>query len=392
LIADAPRRESTNRIRLLHIVENLNDQAVESWLLRILSRARDSYPEVDWTFYCTLGIPGRGDERAIDLGAEVIQSPVALGETVSFVRELRRTIVRGRFDVMHAHHDIVSAVYLLASVATAVRQRIVHIHNTSMTLPTPAPLKRALVREPMRQICLHFADKRVGISRDALSSMLRERKPRPGRDVVVYYGIDTTRFDTAPNAVAALRRELADESSKVILFAGRMTDYKNPRFAVGVLRALSERGRDVVLAFAGVGPEEQAVKELAHVDGLSSRVRLLGWRDDLPQLMLASDMLIWPGREEPREGLGLGIVEAQAAGLPILMSRSVPEDAIEIEDLVTVMPLTEGPERWADAAERILSRARPDRYRCLAQIEDSRFSLEAGTRNIMELYDGVRPR
>jgi glycosyltransferase involved in cell wall biosynthesis len=98
-------------------------------------------------------------------------------------------------------------------------------------------------------------------------------------------------------------------------------------------------------------------------------------------------MLIWPGQEEPREGLGLGIIEAQAAGLPILMSRSVPDDAIEIEDLVTVLPLAAGSDAWAEAARLILSRERPDRRRCLATIEASRFSLDAGTRNIMELYD-----
>jgi glycosyltransferase involved in cell wall biosynthesis len=166
-----------------------------------------------------------------------------------------------------------------------------------------------------------------------------------------------------------------------------MTEYKNPQFALLVARELLSRGTSVVLAFAGVGPEEQAVRALADKLGIGSNVKLLGFRDDLPQLMLASDMLIWPGQEEPREGLGLGIIEAQAAGLPILMSRSVPEDAIEIEDIVTVMPLAQGVAGWSDAAERILSGKRPDRHRCRAAIEASRFSLEAGTRNIMQLYD-----
>jgi glycosyltransferase EpsF len=386
-LSNHQRRGTTTSVRLLHVVENLNDQAVESWLLRILGRALSDYPEFEWTFYCALGKSGRGDSRARELGAEVIQSSVPLSETVSFMRELRRTIVRGRFDVMHAHHDIVSALYLVASLGTGLRQRIVHIHNTSMSLPTPSAWKQSLVREPMRQICLHMADKRVGISRDALQSMIGDREPRAGRDLVVYYGIDTSRFDVDPDAITALRRTLdPSDSAKVILFAGRMTEYKNPRFAVSVAKELLDRGVAVVLAFAGVGPEEQPVKDLADQQGIGSSVRLLGWRADLPHLMLASDMLVWPGQEEPREGLGLGIVEAQAAGLPILMSRSVPEDAIEIEDLVTVMPLASGTDVWADAAGRILSRERPDRKRCLQAIEASRFSLEAGTRNIMELY------
>ena len=77
--------------------------------------------------------------------------------------------------------------------------------------------------------------------------------------------------------------------------------------------------------------------------------------------MANSDVLLWPSLEEPMEGLGLGIVEAQAASLPILMSQSVPTEAIVMPELVDVLPLNAGADAWSERVAQILDRERPDR-------------------------------
>lgn len=380
-------------MRLIHIVENMHDQAVENWIFRIMRDSRRAWPDHHWTFYCVLDREGRLDAQVRELGGDVIHSPVAIGDTTGFMRHLHGALRDGRYDVMHAHHDIVSAVYLLASLRTGVRRRIVHVHNTAMALPTPSRMKRAIAWEPMRRTCLALSDRIAGISRDALASMLADAEPRPPRDVVVYYGIDTDKFRNPRRTPECTRSEIGVKNEdRLILFAGRMTEYKNPAFAVDVLAEIAESVPNSVLAFAGVGPEAVTVERRANEIGLGDRIRILGWRDDLAELMLASDLLLWPGQEVPKEGLGLGIVEAQAAGLPIIMSRSVPEDAVVIEDLVSIVPLATGPAAWGREAERRLRRTHISRTDALGQIESSPFSLAAGTANVMALYDGVTPR
>ena len=368
----------------------MHDQAVENWLFRIMRDSRDRYPDYHWTFYSALGKPGRLDDAVRELGGEVFHSTVALGHTRKFISELHNVIERGRYDVIHAHHDIVSAVYLLASARTPIRRRIVHVHNTSMELPTPSKVKKAIVWEPMRRVCLTMSDRIAGISRDALASMVRDSVSKPGRDVVVYYGIDTEKFRNPRKTREETRREIGvSEDCRVILFAGRMTEYKNPRFVVDVLAELAGEFPDAVAAFAGVGPETDAVRAYAQDTGVGDRIRLLGWRDDLPELMLASDLLLWPGQESPKEGLGLGIVEAQAAGLPIIMSHSVPEDAVVIDEIVSIVPLSTGAAAWGREAARRLRTEHPSRADCLERIEASHFSLAAGTDNVMALYAGL---
>jgi len=374
-------------VRVLHIVETLNDQAVENWLLRVLRTAVRDYPHIHWTFFCVVGKRGRLDDEARALGAEVIHSPYEIGDKRRFFRSLREVMKRGRYDILHCHHDIMSAVYLAASAGLPFRKRIVHLHNTSLSLPTPSKVKMGLAREPMKQVCLRMADQIVGISKEALESLIGNRAPEPGRHRVLHYAVDTARFAQASVDRAEFRRSLGfSPATRILLFVGRIVDYKNPQFVLDILEHLAPAIPEVAAVFAGTGNKETELRERAKQRSLENRVRLLGFRDDVPELMLNSDVLLWPSVENPKEGLGLGIVEAQAAGLPIIMSRSAPDEAIVVPDLVNVLTLSAGAGNWAEKAAEILSRTPINRQLALAMVESSSFSMNAGVRNLVALY------
>jgi len=134
------------------------------------------------------------DEKARALGARVIHSPVPIAKKLEFVRALRSSYGVGEYDVLHCHHDIVSAVYLLAAAGLPIQRRIVHVHNADEGVLTPSRWKQRLYREPMRHACLSLADRIVGISNHTLDTFLAGRRRRKERDRVHYYGIDTTEF------------------------------------------------------------------------------------------------------------------------------------------------------------------------------------------------------
>lgn len=375
--------------RVLHIVENLNCQAVESWLIRILRAAAEDYAHINWTFFCALGKAGQLDETARSLGAEVILSECEIGNKIRFIRSLRRVMRAGSYDILHCHHDIMSAAYLVASTGLPFQKRIVHVHNTALGIPTPNRVKADIAREPMRQVCLRMADRIVGISRESLESLVGATEQDPARHQVVHYAVDTSRFRSALVDRVAFRRKLGfSATANVVLFVGRMVEYKNPCFVVSLLDHLVRIDPDAVAIFAGSGDQEDAVREMVNQKDLDGRVRLLGFRDDVPELMLGADVMVWPSLEEPMEGLGLGIIEAQAAGLPVVMSRSVPKEAIVVPDLIEVLPLAAGADSWAGAVHNILTRPLPTRQECLRLVESSSFSMAEGVASFMALYDG----
>jgi glycosyltransferase involved in cell wall biosynthesis len=373
--------------RCLHVVENLDRGAVENWLVRMLRHARKQAVDVDWTFYCSLGRPGALDEKARALGARVIHSPVPIGKKTDFIRALHVELRRGQYEVLHCHHDLVSAVYLLSAVGLPIRRRIVHVHNADEEVLTPNPLKQRLFREPARRVCLTMADRIVGISNHTLDTFLAGRPRRPERDIVHYYGVDPTRFEHTIADRTGFRRQLGlREDALILLFAGRMTPEKNPVFAVDVLDEMRRLEPRTVAVFAGAGSLEQAVLARAREHGMENAVRLLGWRSDIPEIMCSGDWFILPHPEEPMEGFGLAVVEAQLAGLRLLLSYGVADDPLLSRAVFCRLPLSAGPRVWAKAAMGLLRSPAPLRASALTALHLSPMDIDRALQGLVGLH------
>ena len=373
--------------RVLHVVENLNRGAVENWLVRMLRHARKRNVHVDWTFYCALGQPGEVEQEARALGAHVIYSPVPLASKMQFIRALRAELRRGNYNVFHCHHDLVSAVYLLAAAGLPIDRRIVHVHNADETVPTPSRFKQCLYREPMRRICLAMADHIIGNSNHTLDTFLTGRSRRPGRDAVHYYGVDSTPFENITADRAGFRRQLGlPENALILLFAGRLVPEKNPVFAADVLSELQHMNSQAVAVFAGAGSQEQAILARARELGIGNSVRLLGWRRDLPEIMGCSDWFILPHPEQPMEGFGLAVVEAQLAGLRMLLSCGIPDDPLLPTASFRRLPLSAGPKGWAQAAVDLSRAPMPSRATALAALRKSPADMDRALDALVGLH------
>jgi glycosyltransferase involved in cell wall biosynthesis len=373
--------------KVLHVVGTLDRWAVESWLLRMLAHARRRGDELDWTFYCTFGARGARDCEARAMGAGVIHSPVPIGQKLAFARALRAELRRGRYDVLHCHHDLVSGVYLAAAAGLPISTRLVHTHNADESVLTPSPLKQAILKPTLRRICLTLANKVVGNSEHSLQTLIRRRWLDPVRHRVNYYGIDPAPFVAAGGDRAALRQELGlAPDAPILLFAGRMTPEKNPLFAVEVLAALRRRVPEAVAVFAGAGDLETAVRARAAELGQADAVRLIGWRDDVAQVMGASDWFILPHPHAPMEGFGMAVVEAQLAGLRLLLSLGVSDAPILPGASWRRLSLGDGAEAWADAAAALWREPAPSRDAALSALRASPMEMDRALDDLLSLH------
>jgi glycosyltransferase EpsF len=373
--------------KVLHVVENLAQGAVENWLLRMLGHARQNRIDIDWTFYCILEQPGAWDRKAEALGARVFHSPIPIVRKGEFIRALRRELRRGGYDVLHCHHDILSAVYLAASLGLPIRRRIVHVHNADESVPSGSRFRQQLFREPMRELCLRMADRIVGISGRALDAFLAGRARRIERDSVHYYGVDPRPFASVCANRSGFRRMLnLPEDAPILLFAGRMVPEKNPVFAVEVLAKLRDIEPRAVGVFAGFGSQEQHVLERARELKAEDSVRLLGWRSDLPEIMSCSDWFILPHPEHPVEGFGLAVVEAQLAGLRMLLSRGILDDPLLTTACFRRLSFADGPMKWAEAAMELLREPVPSRAVAIAALKESPMDMDRALEGLLRLH------
>ena len=373
---------------VLHVVGDLHRGAVENWLVRMLAHARKGGVAVNWAFYCTFGESGDLGVAARAMGAPVVCSRVPIARKIDFIRALRAELRRGHYDVLHCHHDLVSAVYLVASAGLPIRQRVVHAHNSDEAVLTPSALKQRLYREPMRRVCLMMADRIVGISGHTLDTLLSGRPRRAGRDMVHYYGVEPAPFASAKPHRTAFRRELGlPADALVLIFAGRVVPEKNPGFVVDVLFELRRFEPRAVAVFAGTGSLVEAVRERAGQLGVEPWVRLLGWRNDLAEVMSSSDLFILPRPERPMEGFGLAVIEAQLAGLRMLLSKGIPDDSLLPTASYRRLPLAAGAREWAKAGIELLRSPANTSAAALAALEKSPMQMDRALDHLLMLHE-----
>lgn len=376
-------------MRIIHIVENLDKGAVENWIVNIFLESKKCRPDWHWSFYCILGREGKLDKIVRDAGGEIIYAPVWITEKLKFLKHLRGALKAGNYDILHVHHDYLSGFYLLATIGLRFEKRILQVHNTDKSVPVGSPRVRKILLNPLRVLAIRLSDIVVGISKDTLSEFLQGAKLKNKKSEVLYYGIDLCKFKSNDKQKGWLKKELEiPDNAKIILFAGRMNELKNPVFVVEILSVLNKMNKDVYSLFIGKGGEEEAVLRKGKECGLTANIRLAGWRDDVADIMKEADVFVFPRVEYPREGLGLVVVEAQSAGLPMALSRGIVEDAIIIRSLAHFIPLQDNPAAWADVISGILKDGKPlSSEKALDEMEHSCFALPNATKNFIGLYE-----
>lgn len=332
--------------------------------LFLLSLTQSLLKENDsFTWYCK-GITDGSLAKEFEVaGVRILaEMPAELGfgklkGRFRFLKQLYRLCREEKFDIIHIHTSDLrfQAEALLTAKYAGVRQRIAHGHFVPYE-------KRRLRCALLRPVIRHAATGIAACSRLAAEYMCGQGHRD---DAMIFTNcIDTKRFAFSAARRAACRNRLGLADALVIGHIGSFTDYKNHRFLIEVFRAVADRNRRAALLLVGGGELLGQIKEQAASCGLSDRVIFVGISDKVEEYLCAMDIFVLPSLAE---GLPLVSLEAQAAGLPCLVSEAVPPEAKVLED-VTVLPLQEGAEAWA---KKILSakprgeRARADAWRAV---------------------------
>lgn len=384
--------------RSLQVVSALGMGGAETWLMEVL-RLWARTGEAKMEFLITSGNHGIFDEEAKSLGAHLHYLPFGRQSLPAFTRGFRRILRDGAYHAIHDHQDYVSGWHFALAGSNRPPICVTHVHNPSYQIlnnygvswlrRSTSRVGRALVR----RCATHIA----GTSGQILKEYGFDAPSFEGLPMAALYcGFDPSRFNGDPGlARKVLLNELGwPTSTKIVLFAGRVDHssdpldrhtHKNSGFAVEVVLRAARKDPRVRLLVAG--KESASVPELearANSLGLGEHVRFLGVRSDIAHLMLGSDLLLFPSRGE---GLGMVAVEAQAAGLPVLMSTAVPEESVVLPELVSRKALADGTKAWATDLLRLLG-SPPGTSQAEAQrrIADSPFALRNSAAALRALY------
>lgn len=141
-----------------------------------------------------------------------------------------------------------------------------------------------------------------------------------------------------------IRRELQIENKFVVGHVGRFSQQKNHSFLIDVFLDIYKKNNNSVLVLVGEGELENEIKEKIEAYNLTNNVVFTGVRSDIPDLMMAMDVFVFPSFYE---GMPNVVIEAQATGLPCIISDSITQE-VAISELVTFLSIKDSPGKWAN--------------------------------------------
>jgi glycosyltransferase involved in cell wall biosynthesis len=251
-------------------------------------------------------------------GLHVIPSPRHPGDPRFAVR-LARVLHRTGATHLHAHFGV-DAYHALA-VATPLQVRRFATKHI-----TPGTARRTLSRTRHRWLA-NRVERLFAVSR-AVADGLAALGADPAKLEVCYLGIDPDAYRPVPAAPEAVRRELGLGAAAIVLSTSHLRPGKGVETLPRLAADLRADGRDVVVLAAGDGPLAGDLRRAAEALGVGAHFRLLGPRLDVPRLLAAADVVVFP--TSGAEGLPLGPLEALAAGTPLVASA--------VSDLPVLLP------------------------------------------------------
>lgn len=369
-------------IRILHVVGGMNMGGVETWLMHVLRNIdRDRY-RMD--FLVHTDHPCVYDEEIRALGSAIIPclrpaNPVLYA--YNFLRILRQY---GAYDVVHSHVHHFSGFVVWLAQRAGVKTRLVHSHSDTSTLRQKKRFFRELYLRYTESLIAKFATAGLACSPKAAIDLYGGGWEQDKRWRLLYCGIDLSPF-RVPADRSVVQKELGiAENAFVLGHVGRFSEVKNHTLLVDIFAEVVRREPQAHLLLVGDGALRKNMEKKVSELGLEAKVCFAGLRSDVPRVMQgAMDVFVFPSLYE---GLPIVLIEAQAAGLPCVITESLPVEVEIVAGAIKRMDLASPFDQWATAILD-LRKKRLYKQESIATLEKSKFNLTESISNLRNIYN-----
>lgn len=306
-------------IRVLHVIGAMNRAGAETFLMN-LYRSIDR-KKVQFDFLVHAQGTCDYDEEIERLGGRLFHVPRYTILNAKRYTNAVRNILKEHPENTIVHSHIGSSAPAHLKIAREEgRFTIAHSHaQTKM--------------DSLENILFHFVSKPVrGRADRYMACSLEAAEDRFGKTIahsedciIIQNGIQVDDYKRNADLVTAAKEDLKVQGHPVFGHVGRFVHDKNHIFLLDVFKGINVKLPDALLLLSGKGNLESMVRKAAKERGLEDKVIFLGLRSDIPHVLHAMDVFLFPSHHE---GLGIALVEAQAAGLECIASTGVPEAAM----------------------------------------------------------------
>lgn len=318
--------------RLLCIVGGMNAGGAETFLMKLYRKMDRTQFQMD--FAVATADTCYYDDEILSMGGRIYRiSPKSAGIVRNF-RDIKELVQRERYIyVLRTSQHSLSALELLAARMGGAKTTIFRSSNSNTTTGAGRDL---LLHRICRFMPLWNANVRIAPSTEAAEFMFGKNCVIKGSATILHNAIDLSVFHYDINAGTCIRNELKiPADTTVIGHVGRFNQQKNHTFLLDIFNEYNRKNKNSMLLLVGKGELESAMKQKASELGISDKIIFTGVRSDVPALLSAMDVFVFPSLYE---GMPNTVIESQATGLPCIISDKITREA-DITGLVHYLPL-----------------------------------------------------
>lgn len=356
-------------IRVLQVVTYMGRGGLETMLMNYYRHIDHS--KVQFDFLTHREFDGDYDKEIKELGGNVYHlsnlNPLSIGYKTSLNDFFEN---HPEYKIVHSHLDCMAGIPLKYAKLNNVPIRIAHAHNSNQTKDLKYPLKLFYKRNIKKNANYLFA-----CGDEAGKWMFNTNNFK-----VLNNAINARDYTFNINIRNDKRKEFGiSENSILIGHVGRFFPQKNHEFLIDIFNQFHKDYPNSYLMLVGEGELKTSIQDKVKILGLEDYVIFTGLRSDVKELLQAMDVFLFPSLYE---GLPVSIIEAQAAGLPCLISDKVPIECKKT-DLVYQLSLEDSVNTWADKIHELSHIIRRDTYE---EIKQSGFDIVENAKWLENFY------
>ena len=317
----------------------MNRGGLETMLMNYYRQMNHS--EIQFDFIVHRQKKGHYDDEILKLGGRIIRMPqIRPGNYQNYFKKLDKFFnVNREYKVVHSHINENSSFVLRAAKKYGIPCRIAHSHLSDLGVDFKLPF-RLYARYSMK----NHPNKYFACSKNAGQWLFGDQALKGNELIVLNNAVNVDDFKYNAEVRSRIRKELGIKNELVLGHIGRFNKQKNHDFLIDIFKSVVNIKPDSILLLAGEGDLRVRIEKKVRQLGLSDKVKFLGVRGDVSDLMQAMDIFLFPSLFE---GLPVVLVEAQAAGLRCIVSSAITRES-DVTGRVEFMNLHEAPEKWAN--------------------------------------------
>ncbi len=290
--------------------------------------------------------------RVAETGIRILHQPDTACSYIKSYFFYKRLLKREHFDIVHCHLLFYSGIALFAAKRCGVKKRIAHAHFSQPMRKIRNPFIRLIkniYHVVMRWFVSCVSTDIIGCSQ-AAGEYLAGRRGFSRKGTILNNGVVTEQYCLNDATRQNMRNALGLNDKIILGHCGQLHDVKNQMLLLDVFHLFHQRHHNSALILVGDGQDRQQLERKIKQLQLSKCARILGFRNDVPQLLMAMDCFVFPSIHE---GFPLTLVEAQAAQLPCVVSDTITP-TVKLTEALQFASIEAQPEEWSEKIEAAL--------------------------------------